>query len=66
MNEENKKREELKTKINEKPDELPLEELDKVSGGRLIDYDDVPMYCDKCGAEMIKIDGAYICPFCGK
>ena len=53
-----KRREELNAKINEQPDNLSIEDLEKVAGGMKGNYG-----CKKCGATFSK--GVSKCPKCG-
>ncbi len=55
--------EEIKKEVQDA--EINPEDMQKVSGGYVI-HDDDPMpfsiFCDKCGAEVIKKGNDYICP----
>ncbi|MBR1479121.1 MAG: hypothetical protein IJ608_14350 [Lachnospiraceae bacterium] len=76
---DDKRREELKAEINEKLDQLSVEDLEKVAGGWLIrhDYDpyddpyddDIPgtiLKCSNCGGfKFQKTDNIFKCISCG-
>ena len=53
-----KRREELNAKINEQPDNLSIEDLEKVAGGTKENY-----WCRKCGTAFSSHNSK--CPKCG-
>ena len=53
-----KRREELNAKINEQPDNLSIEDLEKVAGGAKENY-----WCRKCGTAFSSHNSK--CPKCG-
>ena len=60
-----KRREELKTKINEQLDKLSIEDLESVAGGAIMAHT-----CKNCGAQWytlsdMPIGDDYTCPKCG-